>query len=383
MSNKETGGFTVQRFIVVLGLALLAATSVQAQRGSWQSEIGIQGGFSRFKPSGTGAHDQIDLFDVPGFSLAPIIPSYGGLFAIIPWKDKIAIEPTVSVAQLTTANALSLATLGVRADYALTPKIYAAVGGTLGYLESGGQHESQLGVQAALGYRLHLAGALNGRVEANWHSTKKSNLIGPANVYSLLFGVSARHSGGAAARAPRSTSTWDRVIGMQGGYSHVHFVGGTAADITVLSFPGWGTGLAASPIGAPIAVAPTLFVVFPAGQKLAIEPGIDFHRSQTQGVTVFSANVSARLDYAVSGGWYAAAGGNLVYTKATPGFFADPAKSSVSVPGMNVAWGYRFNLTGAFGGRVEANYVILKHSTDLAQATNTFGLMFGATMPLR
>src|SRR5438552_41624 len=60
MSNKETGGFTVQRFIVVLGLALLAATSVQAQRGSWQSEIGVQGGFSRFKPAGSGAKDAID-----------------------------------------------------------------------------------------------------------------------------------------------------------------------------------------------------------------------------------------------------------------------------------------------------------------------------------
>jgi len=386
MSNTETGGFTVRRFTVILGLALLAVTSAQAQRGSWQAEVGIQGGFSRFKPAGTGAKDHIDLFDVPGFSLSPLAHSYGAIFAIIPWRDKIAIEPTLSASELSTAGvSFSLVTLGVRADYALTPKIYAAAGGTLGYLEALGQHESQLGVQAALGYRLHLAGSLNGRVEANWQSTKNSNRIAPANVYSLLFGVSARTSGGAAARPARSVSAWDRVMGVQGGYSHIHAVG-SGGDVTVLSFPGWGGGLTTSILGPlVVSVAPTMFAIFPAGRKLAVEPGIDIHRIQSQGTTAFTANVSARLDYAVSGGWYAAAGGNLVYTKATPGsgYFNDPAKGSVSQPGLNVAWGYRFHLTGAFGGRVEANYIMLKQSNDLSLATNTFGLMFGATMPLR
>ncbi|PYO40465.1 MAG: hypothetical protein DMD29_06200 [Gemmatimonadetes bacterium] len=377
----------MQRFIVVLGLALLAATSVQAQRGSWQSEIGIQGGFSRFKPSGSGAKDHVDLFDVPGFSLSPLNHSYGAIFAIIPWRDKIAIEPTVSTAELSVGGTtFSLATLGVRADYALTPKVYAAAGGTLGYVDAGGQHESQLGIQAAVGYRLHLASGMNGRVEANWQTTKKANLIGPANVYSLLFGVSARAGGAAAARPARSTSAWDRVIGVQGGYSHIHAIGSGAGDITILSFPGWGGGLTTSILGPVVlSVAPTMFAIFPAGQKLAVEPGIDIHRIQSQGTTAFTANVSARLDYAVSGGWYAAAGGNLVYTKATPGsgYFNDPAKGSVSQPGLNLAWGYHFHLAGAFGGRVEANYVMLKQNKDLGLATNTFGLMFGATMPLR
>jgi len=206
------------------------ATSAQAQRGSWQGEIGIQGGFSRMKPSGTSAKDYIDLFDVPGFSLSPLVPSYGALFAIIPWKDKIAIEPTLSFSQLSSGGTFTLAALGLRADYALTPKVYAAVGGTLGYVETAGQHESQLGVQAALGYRLRLTSGINGRVEANWQSTKKSNLVNPANVYSVLFGISARHSGAAAPRAARSASAWDRVIGMQGGYSRIHVVGGGALN---------------------------------------------------------------------------------------------------------------------------------------------------------
>ena len=249
----------MRRFTVVLGLAALMATSAQAQRGSWQTEIGIQGGFSRFKPAGTGAKDQIDLFDVPGFSLSPLAHSYGAIFAIIPWRDKIAIEPTLSASELSTAGlTFSLVTLGVRADYALTPKIYAAAGGTLGYVELSGQHESQLGLQAALGYRLRLASGLNGRLEANWQSTKKADLIGPANVYSLLFGVSARTSGGAAARPARSASEWDRVMGVQGGYSHVHAVG-SGGDVTVLSFPGWGGGLTTSILGPlVVSVAPTM-----------------------------------------------------------------------------------------------------------------------------
>jgi len=94
----------VQRVTVILGLALLAVTSAQAQRGSWQSEIGIQGGFSRFKPSGSGAKDHVDLFDVPSFSLSPLNHSYGGIFAIIPWRDKIAIEPTLSSAELSAGG---------------------------------------------------------------------------------------------------------------------------------------------------------------------------------------------------------------------------------------------------------------------------------------
>ena len=154
-------------------------------------------------------------------------------------------------------------------------------------MDAGGQHESQLGIQAAVGYRLHLASGMNGRVEANWQTTKKANLIGPANVYSLLFGVSARASGGATARPARSTSAWDRVIGVQGGYSHIHAIGSGAGDITILSFPGWGGGLTTSILGPVVlSVAPTMFAIFPAGRKLAVEPGIDIHRIQSQGTTV-------------------------------------------------------------------------------------------------
>jgi hypothetical protein len=80
-------------------LALIAGvvtTSAAAQ--SWSTEFGIQGGYTRIKPAGTGARDHIDLFSVPG-DLFGVFPTNASLFAILPWKNKLAIEPSLSVFQ--------------------------------------------------------------------------------------------------------------------------------------------------------------------------------------------------------------------------------------------------------------------------------------------
>jgi len=382
MSNIATGGFTVRRFTVVLGLALLAVTSAQAQRGSWQSEVGIQGGFSRFKPAGTAAKDHVDLFDVPGF---------GGtsLYAIVPLRERIAVEPSFSFTQGSYLFGFTLASIGLRADYALTDKIYGAAGGLLQFTEALGTHESQLGLQVGVGYRLRLGSGLNGRVEANWQTTHKATLAQPSNTYSLLFGLSSPvgASNPAPGRAARAANrAWEPMIGAQGGYTRVHAVGG--GDLAFLSFPGFGgaavtTQLAGIAGNTLIPTPPTVFAIIPVGTKLAVEPGLDLHRAQSQGLTVFSGNYNVLPDYAVSGGWYAAAREHLNWLKATKGFFNDPNKGSVSVTGANVAWGYRFRIGGALGGRIEANYTMFKNNQDVNQGTNALGLMFGATMPLR
>lgn len=70
--------------------------------------------------------------------------------------------------------------------------MYAALGGALGYSESGGVHETQLGLQAALGYRVHIGGPINGRVEALALTARKTNNFAPINLYAVLLGVSAR-----------------------------------------------------------------------------------------------------------------------------------------------------------------------------------------------
>ncbi len=383
----------MRSLLIVVTLTALAAAPASAQRPkrSWSPELGVQGGFTRFKFAGTGHSDQADFFDAPGFvGLAPVVPAgVGALFAIIPVHDALALEPAVTTAQLTAAGGATVASLGLRADYAVTRAIYLAAGGVLGFVETSGQHETQLGVQAALGYRVRLAGRLAGRVEVDWQSANKAKLLPPWNTYSVLFGISSRVAGAATpsgaaggARAPRRTGVWQPVLGVAGGYSRIHFIGG-GGDITVMSFPIWGTGLAASPFGTVAPTAPTLFAVIPVAARLALEPGVDFHRTQSQGTTIFSGNFAARLDWAVSGGWYAAGGLNFHFIKATKGAFPDSTTTSVTLPGATVAWGYRFPLSGDLGGRVELNYTLFRQNADLSQATNTVGLLVGATLPLK
>lgn len=360
----------------MLALAAGVTTSAQAQR-AWQTEIGIQGGYARMKPAGTGASDHIDAFGVPNFTVAGILPSTGSLFAILPWRNKIAIETSLSANQ---GNAVAffgdatLFNLGIRGNYAITPTVYAAVGGALQWVESGGQSETQLGVQAAFGYRFRFVAGLRGRVEASALFLGSSELLSPANVYSLNFGVSKQVGARAAAASRRATArAWQPALGVSGGYTRAHVVGG-GGDFTGVSIPGMGGGLVV--FGLP-AGPPMLFAVLPVGRKLAIEPGLDLHRIQTGGTTIFAGNLSARANYAVSGGWYGAAGGNLLYAKGT-------GASGETVTGVNVAWGYRFPLTAGLGGRFEWSYTMMGKNSDLGlPAVNTMALQFAVTMPLQ
>ena len=394
----------MNRLCAVAAAAALAAmpspSDAQRPQLPWSPELGVQGGFSRFKASGTGRRaDQADFFDVPGFTLSPLVPASGAtaLYAIIPVHGKLALEPSFATSQLEggTGHGLTLVLASLRSDYALTKSVYAAAGALLGFIETTGQHQTQLGVTAAVGYRLHLAGRLNGRLEADWQTTKKVALLPPWNTYSLLFGISSPVTRGAADHSAlasqgatgggvgRPANRWQPVIGIQSGYQRTHQVG-SSGDITVMSFPSWGSGLTTSPLGGAIAPsAPTMYVIVPVAPRLALEPGVDLHRTQFKNITAFSGNFAGRLDYALSGGWYAAGGVNLHLIKATKGAFTDTSKTTVSVPGVNLAWGYRFHLSGELAGRVEINYTMFKANGDLSQATNTVGLMVGAAMPLK
>lgn len=369
----------MRRTFAILALLVSVATSAQAQR-SWQPEIGVQGGFVRVKPAGTGRADQIDVFALPGANYVLGLLTQGSLYAIIPWSEKLAVEPSFVFAQLTGGGTNTTARLGLRADYALTPKVYAGAGGVLLYLHTSVQQTKTLGLQGAVGYRMHLTGPLNARVEVNVSTTKKTNQLNPFDSYGVLFGVSTRLHG-TAAPAPRrsgaiaSSRAWRTAIGIQGGYLSSHQVGGP--DVTGLSFPGLGGSLSGIG-GGVLSGPPSMFVILPIGSKTAVEAGFDLVRVQQAniGQTGFSGNFSARLNYAVKHNWYAAAGGNLDYLKFTG--------SKGTLTGANVAWGYRFGFGGNFGGRVELNYSLFGKNTDLAAAPqNVFGLMVGATIPLK
>jgi hypothetical protein len=365
----------VQRTLAVLALSSFLATGAAAQ--SWRSEFGFQSGYARIKAAGAGSSAYVDVIGIPGFSLPGVIPARASLFAILPWKNKLAVETSLSALQGNSLGLIGDATffnLGLRGDYAITPKVYGAFGGALNFVETNGQHETQLGVGGALGYHFDFVRGLRGRVEANVLFFAKSNLLSPVDVYSLDFGVS-KQLGVARGRTTASRASnraWQPMLGVQGGYTRSHAVGG-GADLTGISVPGLGGAI--SVLGTP-AGPPVLFAILPIGRKIAIEPGVDLSRIQTSGTTVFGGNVSARLDYAVSGGWYGAVGGNLLYIKAS-------GNSGRTVTGLNLAWGYRFPLTSGLGGRFEMGYTMMGKNTDLAlRPTNTLALQFGVTMPL-
>jgi hypothetical protein len=366
------------RIPFVVALLTSVVTSLQAQ--SWHSEFGFQSGYTRLKPAGTGAADHIDVFSIPAFNLPGFVPAGASLFAILPWKKKIAVEISAGLLQSTSLLPVLLIDdgtvfdLGLRGNYALTPKLYAAAGGRLNWIEAGGISETQLGVQAAVGYRFGLIAGLRGRIEANASFLGKTELLAPANTYGVEFGVSKQVGARSRTSAPaRKAGAWQPALGLQGGYTRAHAVGG-AGDVTNLAFPGLGGS--ATILGTP-AGPPVLFAVLPIRDKFAIEPGLDMSRLQSQGTTLFAANVSARINYAVSRSWYAAAGGNLAYLKVSG---AD-AENTI---GANVAWGYRFPLVAGLGGRFEVDYTMMAKNDDLGvPAINTFGLQFAATMPLQ
>ena len=366
----------MRRSLVVIALLSCFATLAQAQK-AWQTEFGIQGGFTRLVQAGTGA-DPTDAISIPGFNLGNLVPAAAGLYVTIPWTQKLAVETDFAVSQFTSGLTATLITFGVRGDYALTKHLYGAAGGTLAY-NNGVSNETQLGVQAGVGYRLGLSRTLNGRVEARTTFYGAAENAGAVDAYSLLIGVSTVTS--RARPAPRSTSAanaprraWTPRLGVQGGYTSVNVIG--VGSLTALSVPGYGSALGAV-LTSEVTLPPTIFAILPIGKKIAVEPAIDIHRFQESGQTNFTGNLAVRLDYAVHGGWYGALGGNLHYIKET-------SSNAATRPGINVGWGYRFPLVAALGGRVEANYTMFGENTDLGLSpTNTFGLMFGATMALK
>jgi hypothetical protein len=363
----------MKKHLVLAAIAGLAAAPLAAQR-AWQSEIGIQGGYSIIKPAGSGQDDKIKAFDLPGSSFLLGILTSAPVYAVIPWKNKVAIEPSFGISTTSLGTDISLVTLGIRADYALSKDFYAAAGGVFGYFNASSQNVRQLGVTAAAGYRRHLVGPLNGRLEASATFRKKTTDLGPLNAYSVLLGVSTRTGGGSAARPARrgAARSWEPAIGVQGGYASIHSVGGAFAASS-FSLPGYGGS--AEALGIPIGGPPSLFAIFPVGTKMAIEPGLDI-RHIDQPASSSAINASARLDYAVRGGWYGAVGATM--TNVNPA-----AVAAKWIPGATVAWGVRFPLSGAFGGRAELNYNMRKKSEDLGlPPINIFAFSIGATVPL-
>lgn len=365
----------MRRLIVLLALTAVAPASAAAQ-ASWIPEIGIQGGIARLKPAGTGARDQIDVWDFPGNG-----STYPTLFAIVPVGGRFALEPSLSAAQFSLGEAGGLVpfvagttlNLTLRGDVALVSGLYAAGGGSVLWGESGGEQDTQLGLVAAVGYRVRLRPHLTARLEAQGTTMRRTDLTPPSNVYALRLGISAGAWEGVAKgegdRAAVPARPWHLAVGMAGGYVRTHLSGSIGipviVDQTLITLPGSGSTTPA-----------TLYAIVPLGGRFAVETGLDAHRTQEGGETFFDGHFSMRLDVALNGGWYAAGGGNVRYVEQT-------GTAGFAFAGANVAAGYRFPLIGDLGGRVEMNYTVFKERENFPLAQNIVGVMFGVTLPLQ
>jgi len=363
------------RKLLAIGALMVLATPVVAQR-TWQPEIGIQGGFSSFKTAGTGGN-ATTFIELPGGTFLTTILTYAPVYAIIPVGRRLALEPQFGGSQVNLGgNALTVGRVGLRFDYGFGPGLYGAAGGVLNFLYPGSPGNKQVGLQVGVGYRTHLSGRVSGRVEANWVTTHASQLTGAFNAYSVLLGVSSALGPSAAAHPARASApkAWSSVMGFVAGYGNAHIVGSTT-DISGIFFPGVTNSFAI--FGTAVPAPPTLFAVIPLGGKWAIEPSLDVHHLSQSGSSATSLEAGARVDYAVTDGWYAAAGGQLIHVSAS-------GNPSATLTGASVAWGYRFHLAGATGGRVELNYLMTGKNTTIGNPPiNTLTVLFGLTMPLQ
>lgn len=377
---------------VLLAACALAITAPASAQG-WDAEFGIQGGYSRWKQAGTpiGAAEA-DVYGLPSATLLAQFPTALAAYAILPVGNKFAIEPGLSFLHQPSANAFGdfpyMAGVSLRADYAITPRFYGALGLYARYAAGspgGGlvfpYAHVQPGVEGAVGYRLPLNDHLNGRLELQAVSAKNVTGSVPFDVYSLLFGVSAPLTERKGRKpSERSPGVWSAEFGFSAGVTNVHLIGG--GDFSTLSFPSSGASASLALILAP--AAPTLFAIFPLKDRWAFEVGADAFQIRIPfevPSTMASFQIAPRVDMAV-GQWYAALGPQFHFVRANPG----PLEG---VTGLSAAWGYRFHLSGALNARAELSYGVNAKRRPMAgeigptTPTSALGLNFGMLMPLK
>jgi hypothetical protein len=361
------------RLVTILALASVAVARAGAQ--AWVPEFGVQGGLARLKPAGTGEADHLDALALPGFSLGSDFPAPAGLFAIVPLGGRLALEPGFAASQFSIFGTASAITLALRLDYAVGRHLYGALGAVAGYTEIGGTHDTQLGLQTAIGYRVRLARALTGRLELQWRTLAKTDVSSASNVYTVQIGASAPVGRAVPAAPARATGPggWRSALGVQGGYASFHIAG--VGGVATLAVPGLGGALYPAG-GTPVVLPPTLFAIIPLSGRLALEPAADVNRLQGQGTTYFAGNVSTRVNVGLGSRWYVATGGTLQYLKQTN-------DDAATMLGINTAAGYRFRLADELGGRLEVSYTVMGKDDTFGIASQTFGLMVGVVMPLK
>lgn len=368
----------MHRPLIVAMLTALAAVGVSASAPAqaWHTEIGLRGGFVRLKRAGTGHADQIDLVDLPGGDYLGQVQAQSALFAVIPLSGPLALEPSLSLQQNTPTLIVGTMMLaGLRADVALPGGWYGGVGGVLRYRDAV-QPAAQPGLQGAVGWRVQVLGPVSLRAEIQFTAFKKTAQTFPYDTYAFEIGMSTRLDDPPSKPAahPRPRPDWEPMVGLAGGYTRLHLIGG--GDLAVFSLPGTGTG-SLSGIFAP-GTAPFFFIL-PVAGPVAVEVGADAHRAQAPGPsTVFSGQISPRLDVALSRHWYVAAGPRAHFLSGT-------GTALVAVAGAGLGAGYRWDVTPDVSARTELSYTLDRGRKDFGVTpANSLGLSIGLMVaPLR
>jgi len=358
--------------IALFILVQLSLCSIAAQ--SWTTQLGITGGVVRQKPAGTGQRDYIDRWEIPSSGAIQ-----ASLFFVRPITKRLALESNLAASYakfmetrgLVPRTSASDIRLIVRADIALTAGAYVAFGPMLRRRQVDSVHAMQTGLLAAIGYQHEIGRILNGRIEAQWLTQRKSESIEPSNVYALLFGFSRLLSSSPepSTRPEKPFTPWRLQVGAAGGYARSHLYG---------TFSGFYVDAWESDVDLPgsTTAAPPLFVDAPLGGRFALEFGVNAQRLQEQGTTRFDGHFAPRLNVALYRGLYAAAGGNLRYLEQT-------GAKGFALAGANVATGYRFPVVRPLEGRVDISYTVFKERNDFPFAENTVAVMLGVAMALR
>lgn len=368
--------------LTVAAFLVLAGGAVQAQE--WGPAIlGIQGGFTYFKYDGSKYYDT--ELNLPGVFFGPGVTSPPAVWLRAPVHGPWAVEASISAG--VTSNQLfeaSWSAASVRADYLLPRGLYASAGlladraGSV----SGATTSGVLiwGVQAGFGVRVPLGPVIEGRVDGVAQFWEKKGTVPAQNAYSLMIGAGAPLSVRASARSTATGTvepgSWQLAFGTSASVAVSHSVG-PGATVVGIMIPGWGGGNG----NFLFTPAPFYFTV-PIGGRFALEPSFDVHRTHflTTNSGLFTASTTTlglRMHYGFSGGWYSGAGLVVIGKKAT-------GRPWRGISGVSVEGGYRFHLSGAWGGRIEVSHTMLARQRAAFEPPQTVtALSVGATVDLR
>jgi hypothetical protein len=362
-----------------LTLALLSGTVIPAAAQSWQPEIGIRAGFTRFDdPNSDAFYDVIDLPMVGGFS-ATNNPS--GLYAIIPMKGRMAIQPTFGFYNLSaTGLTLTGISAGARLNFAITPAFYVAAGPNVYIIKQSGTEDTQGAIEGAVGYRRAFGEHFRGSLEAYYEKREQSELLPEFNLMGLRVGMGYALAGGAPRgrtgrpAAAANNAMWRKSVTLSGGWTLASFPG--SGDITTFTLPFAGQVAVG---GSVIAPGPSAFsMIFPMGEKMALEPSLDVHRFKIDGSDpVTTWQVGARLNYAFNRSAYLAGGVEF------SGVSLDGLDDGSRMGGL-VAGGFRFPLVAGLMGRTELNYRVFDGNDvpTVGASGQATSFVFGVIAPI-